>query len=170
MTTSPEASMLLITSSWADKPTFKLMPIAESSLFVEGIYDTDSKVLVLITKIKKDSFGLNKPCQDLYVITGHSLLFKEIPDNIKNEYYDETIYNTTVYDDYKKIIVLHTNIYETPTLEELNVINYKIKYFHIALENENKDEHYAIYYNNILTETMTLNYANKSNLIPLLKN
>lgn len=123
-----------------------------------------------IAKIKKDAFGLNKPCQDLYVITGHSLLFKEIPDNIKNEYYDETIYNTTVYDDYKKIIVLHTNIYETPTLEELNVINYKIKYFHIALENENKDEHYAIYSNNILTETMTLNYANKSNLIPLLKN
>lgn len=120
-----------------------------------------------IAKIKKDAFGLNKPCQDLYVITGHSLLFKEIPDNIKNEYYDETIYNTTVYDDYKKIIVLHTNIYETPTLEELNVINYKIKYFHIALENENKDEHYAIYSNNILTETMTLNYANKSNLIPL---
>lgn len=58
MTTSPEASMLLITSSWADKPTFKLMPIVESSLFVEGIYDTDSKVLVLITKIKKDSFHM----------------------------------------------------------------------------------------------------------------
>jgi hypothetical protein len=120
-----------------------------------------------IAKIKKDVLGLNEPCQDLYIITGHSLLFKEIPDNIKNEYYDETIYNTTVYDDYKKIIALHTNIYETPTPEELNVINYKIKYFHIALENENKDEHYAIYSNNILTETMTLNYVKKSNLIPL---
>jgi hypothetical protein len=58
MTTSPEASMLLITSVWAEKPTFKLMPIVNSSLFVEGIYDTESKVLVLITTVKKDSFHM----------------------------------------------------------------------------------------------------------------
>lgn len=55
---SSEASMLLITSTWADKPTFKLMPITSSSLFVEGIYDIDSKVLVMITTVKKDSFHM----------------------------------------------------------------------------------------------------------------
>jgi len=54
---SPEATMLLITSTWDSKKTFKLMPV-KSGLFVEGIYDLDSKVLVMITTVKKDSFHM----------------------------------------------------------------------------------------------------------------
>jgi hypothetical protein len=119
-----------------------------------------------IAKIKKHKISDNCPNDDLYLITGHSLLFKSIPEEFKNEYYDKSIYNTTVYDDYKKIITLHTNIYETPSLDELNIIDDKIKYYHLSLENENLDEHYGIYSNNLLTETMTINYISKSNLFP----
>lgn len=54
---SPEATMLLITSTWDSKPAFKLMPV-KLGLFVEGIYDPMSKVLVMITTVKKDSFHM----------------------------------------------------------------------------------------------------------------
>ena len=57
MTHSPEATMLLITGTWDSKPAFKLMPV-KTGLFVEGIYDPDSKVLVMITTVKKDSFHM----------------------------------------------------------------------------------------------------------------
>ena len=53
-----QASTLLITSMWADKPTFRLMPVTKDSLYVECIYDTESKVLVVITNVKKDSFHM----------------------------------------------------------------------------------------------------------------
>ena len=122
--------------------------------------------LKYIAKIKKNILNINEPNNDLFIMTGHSLLFKKIPNQIKNEHYNESIYNTKVFDNYEKIIALHTNIYEIPIIEELNVINDVIKYFHFALDNDNKNEHYGIYSNNILTETMTLNYVEKSGLYP----
>ena len=53
-----EASMLLTSSLWANKPSFRLMPLTEECLFVEGIYDTESKVLVMISKVQKDTFHM----------------------------------------------------------------------------------------------------------------
>lgn len=51
-------NMLLTSSIWNSKPSFRLMPMTEDCLFVEGIYDTDSKVLVMISQVKKDSFHM----------------------------------------------------------------------------------------------------------------
>ena len=46
-------SMMLVTSSWGPRKTFKLMPITPDAIYNEGIFDPDSKVLALIGKEKK---------------------------------------------------------------------------------------------------------------------
>lgn len=59
MTNQPyEANMLLTSSIWNNKPSFRLMPVTQSCLFTEGIYDIDSKVLVMISNVKKDTFHM----------------------------------------------------------------------------------------------------------------
>jgi len=55
---SQSQSMMLITSSWGEKKTFRLMPIDLNCPFTEGIYDPDGKVLVMISKDKKESFHM----------------------------------------------------------------------------------------------------------------
>lgn len=54
--TTLEPSMLLFTSFWQDRVTFKLMPISESCPFVEVIYDPGLNILVVINKQFKESF------------------------------------------------------------------------------------------------------------------
>jgi hypothetical protein len=53
-----DKSMMLITSTWGENKTFRLMPIEKDCPFTEGIYDVDSKVLVMISNIKKQSFHM----------------------------------------------------------------------------------------------------------------
>jgi hypothetical protein len=53
-----EPTMTLITSEWGQGKTFRLMPIQINCPYVEGIYDTEGKVLVLISKIKKQTFHM----------------------------------------------------------------------------------------------------------------
>lgn len=50
--------MLLITSSWGSKKTFKMIPASSNSVYNEAIFDLDSKVLALISKEKKDSLHM----------------------------------------------------------------------------------------------------------------
>jgi len=50
--------MLLITSSWGSKKTFKMIPASSNSVYNEVIFDLDSKVLALISKEKKDSLHM----------------------------------------------------------------------------------------------------------------
>ncbi len=50
--------MMLVQSSWQEDQTFKLIPIDESSPYVECIYDPQTKVFVVITKIKKFSLHM----------------------------------------------------------------------------------------------------------------
>ena len=45
--------------------------------------------------------------------------------------------------------------------------NERLYYYHIVLENDNDDEHYAIYSNGMVTETMSLNYYNSIELIDI---
>ena len=61
--TTTEQSMLLFTSFWQDRPTFKLMPIVDSCPFVEVIYDPNLEMLVVINKTFKQTFH-NVPKQD----------------------------------------------------------------------------------------------------------
>lgn len=51
-------SMLLVTSSWGSKKTFKMIPVSIQSPYNEVIYDADSKVLAIIGKESKDSLHM----------------------------------------------------------------------------------------------------------------
>ena len=51
-------TMLLITSSWGEKKTFKLIPASKEAVYNEAIFDIDAKVLALIGKEKKDTMHM----------------------------------------------------------------------------------------------------------------
>jgi hypothetical protein len=53
-----ENTMMLVQSTWNDKQTFRMIPIAESCPYVECIFDPDTKVLVAISKITKTSLHM----------------------------------------------------------------------------------------------------------------
>jgi hypothetical protein len=48
-----ENTMMLVQSTWNDKQTFRMIPITESCPYVECIMDPDTKVFVVISKIRK---------------------------------------------------------------------------------------------------------------------
>ena len=51
-------SMMLVTSSWGNDKTFKLIPITPECPYNECIFDVSSKVLAIIGKEKKESFHM----------------------------------------------------------------------------------------------------------------
>ena len=54
----PEPSMMLVTSNWANMPSFSLMPINNDCPFVEAMYNPMAKTLAVIGKTKKDTFHM----------------------------------------------------------------------------------------------------------------
>lgn len=50
--------MLLVTSNWQEQKSFRLLPLTIDSPYSEGIYDPGSKVLVLMSTLKKESFHM----------------------------------------------------------------------------------------------------------------
>jgi len=50
--------MMLVEATWQDKKTFRLIPITESCPYVECIFDPETKVLVVISKIKKTALHM----------------------------------------------------------------------------------------------------------------
>ena len=53
-----ENTMMLVQSTWNDKQTFRMIPITESCPYVECIMDPDTKVFVVISKIRKTSLHM----------------------------------------------------------------------------------------------------------------
>ena len=53
-----EKSIMLVQSSWQESQTFRMIPITESCPYVECIFDPDSKVFVVISKIKKTALHM----------------------------------------------------------------------------------------------------------------
>jgi hypothetical protein len=51
-------SMLLVTSVWDDKETFRMIPVTETCPYVECIFDTGLNVMVIISKNKKQSYHM----------------------------------------------------------------------------------------------------------------
>jgi hypothetical protein len=51
-------SMMLVTSSWGTKKTFKMIPVSVDAAYNEAIYDVDSKVLAVIGRQKKESMHM----------------------------------------------------------------------------------------------------------------
>jgi hypothetical protein len=53
-----ENTMMLVQSTWNDKQTFRMIPITDSCPYVECIMDPDTRVFVIISKIKKTSLHM----------------------------------------------------------------------------------------------------------------
>jgi hypothetical protein len=51
-------SMILITSSWGNRKTFKMIPATKDCPYNEAIYDLDSKVLAVSGKDRKQSMHM----------------------------------------------------------------------------------------------------------------
>ena len=51
-------TMILVTSTWGDRKTFRMMPILKDCPFIEAIYDPESKMLAMITHFKKNTFHM----------------------------------------------------------------------------------------------------------------
>jgi hypothetical protein len=51
-------SMMLVTGSWGNNKTFKMIPVTNDCPFNEAIFDRDGKVLALVGKEKKQSFHM----------------------------------------------------------------------------------------------------------------
>lgn len=52
------SSMLLVSSTWANEPTFKMIPINVACPFNEAIYDPSSRALALVGKEKKQTLHM----------------------------------------------------------------------------------------------------------------
>jgi len=50
--------MILITSTWGNRKTFKMIPASQDAPYNECIFDLDSKVLAVIGKEKKQSMHM----------------------------------------------------------------------------------------------------------------
>lgn len=50
--------MLLISSAWEGKPTFKMIPVSNDAPFNEVIFDPEQKVLAIVGKEKKQTFHM----------------------------------------------------------------------------------------------------------------
>jgi hypothetical protein len=53
-----ENTMMLVQATWNDKQTFRMIPVADSCPYVECIFDPDTKVFVIISKLTKQSLHM----------------------------------------------------------------------------------------------------------------
>jgi len=49
---------MLINSEWSGKPSFRAIPVAVASPYVECIFDPESKVFVVISKTKRNTLQM----------------------------------------------------------------------------------------------------------------
>lgn len=72
-----EKSMMLVQATWNDKQTFRMIPLTESCPYVECIMDPDTKVLVIISKISKQSLHMLPKIDD----NGDTIAVKHVRPN-----------------------------------------------------------------------------------------
>ena len=53
-----ENTMMLVQATWNDKQTFRMIPVADSCPYVECIFDPDTKVFVIISKLSKTTLHM----------------------------------------------------------------------------------------------------------------
>lgn len=55
---TPNCTMLLISTTWNEKESFKMIPVDEKAPYAECIFDPESKVLVVISKVTKTALHM----------------------------------------------------------------------------------------------------------------
>lgn len=117
-----------------------------------------------IRVLPKNSIQENLPYENLYLTSGHSLLFKDLKN--VNEFYNKDVYDNNI-EDYYKIMTQHCKLCNKIILEEVNdlIENNQLFVYHFSLESENPSSQYAVYSNGVRSECMSYEYAiNKSNM------
>jgi hypothetical protein len=139
--------------------------------FKKLVYIGHNKINVLnnlehIMILDENEYNSN---EKLYLTSGHSVLFEDYKHI--NEHYDHLLYDNNI-DDYYKIMTQHCSLFRYATMKDIEHLNKNnfVNYYHIALENKNLDGQYGVYANNVLCETMSINYIPKSGLIEINKN
>lgn len=79
---TPANTMLAIKGTWANKETFKLIPVSNDCPYVEGFFDIDSQILVLLGKVKKSGYHMVEKIDD----NGDPILKKRIVDPKDSKY------------------------------------------------------------------------------------
>lgn len=87
-------SMILITSKWAEKSTFKLIPTALECPFNEAIFDPEARVLAVISKEKKPAYHMLPKLDD----NGDPLLAKRRTTENPNPYAQQRVAIETYYE------------------------------------------------------------------------
>lgn len=75
-----ENTMMLVQATWNDKQTFRMIPVADSCPYVECIFDPDTKVFVIISKLTKQSLHMLPKLDD----NGDPLQTKNLRPNGRN--------------------------------------------------------------------------------------
>ena len=116
--------------------------------------------------MKKNAIKPNYPCKDILLTSGHSVLFENL-DNT-NEFYNPNSYTNNI-NGFYKMMTQHCKLFDFAELEDVAYLikNNFIQYYHFALENEDLNGQYAIYSNNIRSESMSINYIQFSGLYPI---
>ena len=103
-------SMFLVTSTWGNSKTFKMIPGIIESPYNECIFDPDTKILVVIGKEKKESFHMLPKLTD----SGDVQYLKIGKRTNGKDYSEERKLLTTFYEYYiedKEEIINFINIY-----------------------------------------------------------
>lgn len=64
MNTENKIGMLIVTSKWRNKKSFKMIPLTIDCPYNECIFDPENKVLAIVSKEKKDNFHLMPKLDD----------------------------------------------------------------------------------------------------------
>jgi hypothetical protein len=114
--------------------------------------------------LPKNSISENLPYEDLYLTSGHSLLFQDLTHT--NEFYNKDIYTNNIKNFYK-IMTQHCSLCKNITSEEISnlIENDHVTVYHFSLESDDPTSQYAIYSNGVRSECMSYEFAiNKSNM------
>lgn len=77
MNLNSENSMMIVSSLFGQKKTFRLIPVTHDCIFSEGIYDVDTPALVLFSRATKEQFHMVQKMDD----NGFPMLLK---NNLKH--------------------------------------------------------------------------------------
>lgn len=78
-------SMILITSTWQGRPTFKMIPTSLDCPYNEVLFDPDSKILAIVGKEKKQTFHMIPKLDN----NGFPVLIKGAKANMGDAYQKE---------------------------------------------------------------------------------
>jgi hypothetical protein len=111
-------SMMLVTSSWGNEKTFKLLPISPECPYNECIFDVSTKVLAVIGKEKKESFHMLPKLTDLgdvqYLKIGKRPNGKEYSEERKmlETFYEYYVENLDEIVDFLKMFAINADTYD----------------------------------------------------------